>query len=397
MDNEQTGVGREVVVTGMGLITPLDCGKGVDAFWGAVTGGVDAIGPVELFDTSPYSSSVAAEIKRFEAPYREDRWFAFLETAFSMALEDSGVDLTRLDMSRAGITLGTVLGGVLLGEEHWRGGGDCSGLPDGYHLYSGANRLAETIGVEGPVLTVSTACASGTDALGLAYRNILTGRTDIMIAGGGDTLSEFAFSGFNSLNVLTKTAVRPFDRERDGLALGEGAAFLVLEERGSAEKRGARIYSKLCGYASSADANHMTGPDREGRGLAAAMRAALVESGIERVDYINVHGTGTLYNDLMETKAIKSVFSDDAYGIPVSSVKSMLGHSFGAAGAVEAIVCVLSILNGAIPPTINLECPDPECDLDYVPGTAREGTVGTCLSLSSGFGGQNAALVLASV
>ena len=230
-------------------------------------------------------------------------------------------------------------------------------------LSSGAESLAKRYSLRGPVTTISTACASGTDSIGMAFRLIQTGAADLICAGGGDTLSEFAFSGFNSLNAMTRDVVRPFDKDRTGLALGEGAAFLMLEEEVHARRRGARIYCSIAGYASSADANHLTGPDREGRGLARAITAALSEAGIEMVDYINAHGTATPYNDLMETKAYKSVFGPSAYEIPISSIKSMIGHSFGAAGAIEAVTSVMAIERGMLPPTINLVTKDPECDL----------------------------------
>lgn len=216
----------------------------------------------------------------------------------------------------------------------------------------------------------------------------------MMMAGGGDVLSEFAFSGFSALNAMTKGVVRPFSKNRDGLALGEGAGFLVLEEEKHANARGAHIYCRLSGYSSAADANHMTGPDKNGRGLAAAITGALNESGLKKVDYINAHGTGTPYNDLMETKAFKAVFCAEAPLIPVSSIKSMIGHSFGAAGAIEAITCVLSIQNNMVPPTINLDEPGSECDLDYVPDRSRKTQVNSALTVSAGFGGQNSALLL---
>ena len=249
--------------------------------------------------------------------------------------------------------------------------------------------------IKGPAITVSTACASGTDAIGIAYRKILLGKSDVMIAGGVDLLSEFAFSGFNILQAMTRDKVRPFDKNRDGLAIGEGAGFVVLEEEESARRRKTRIYGKVMGYASRGDAHHLTAPDREGRGLSEAMRSAIAEAQLKtsQVDYINAHGTGTAYNDAMETKAIKSVFRKEAYNIPVSSIKSMIGHTFGAAGAIEAITCLLAIRDGIVPPTINYEERDPECDLDYTPNKAREHKVRTTISLSAGFGGQNAVIV----
>lgn len=378
---------RQVVVTGMAVVSPLESGDGLEMFWKELLKGKDAIKEVKSFDTGRYECKIAGEVKGFEHTGTE-RWINFLDFAFKEALADAGVDAGA---GGFGLYIGTVLGGILAGQEAWKE--NKYTLPEKYHLYSGERYLTDKYGIKGPALTVSTACASGTDALGMAYRNILWGKAGVMVAGGADTLSEFAFCGFNNLKALTKTKVRPFDKNRDGLALGEGAAFLVLEEAGSARKRGARIYGSITGYASRADAHHMTGPDKEGRGLASAIKAALKEAGISKVDYINAHGTGTIYNDAMETKAIKLAFGKSAYEIPVSSIKSVIGHSFGAGGAIEAAACLLAIKNGAIPPTINYQEKDPECDLDYVPNTARKVDIKTAISLSAGFGGQNAALL----
>ena len=396
---------REVAVTGIGLVTPLDSGRGLDIFWGRLVSGASAIGPINLFDTSPYACRVAAEVKGFDGVGEGGlRWYSFLERALELALDDAALNDSALNcaktadsthIARVGVVVGTILGGVLGGEGVWRRGrGE---LPPEYYLHYGANTLADRLGACGPVTTLSTACASGTDAIGTAFRHIRDGRADIVVAGGADSLSEFAFSGFSSLDALTRSVVRPFDRSRDGLALGEGACLLVLEERVRAEERGAGIYGLVSGYGSSGDANHMTAPDREGRGLVRAMEAALRGGCRESVDYINLHGTGTSYNDLMETKAVKRVFGDSAYDLPLSSIKSMLGHSFGAAGAVEAAVCLLAMKNGVLPPTINLEEADPECDLDYVPREARKGLFKSALSLSAGFGGQNGALLVSAI
>lgn len=378
---------RRVVVTGVGLVTPLDQGEGKDAFWTGVTQGVNAVRPISLFDASAYSTDVAAEITSF-GPLRSGRWQRFIGMAFEGAISDAGVGG---HLRGGGLVVGTVLGDILSAEDAWRRG-DKAPL-SATDLSSGADEVAKRYGMRGPVTTISTACASGTDSVGMALRLIQTGAADLMAAGGGDTLSEFAFSGFNSLNAMTSDFVRPFDKDRTGMALGEGAAFLLLEEETHARRRGARIYCSVVGYASTADANHLTGPDREGRGLARAMTAALSEAGLKNVDYINAHGTATPYNDLMETKAYKSVFGPSAGKIPISSIKSMIGHSFGAAGAIEAVTSVLAIERGVLPPTINLVSKDPECDLDYCAGTARAGRIGSVLSVSAGFGGQNSALV----
>lgn len=370
-------------------MTPLDQGKGKEAFWTGAVQGVNAVRPISLFDASDYSTDVAAEITSF-GRLRPGRWQRFLDTAFDSVIIDSAIGCSSTGMD-CSLILGTVLGDILGAEDSWRSGKAAPLSATG--LSSGAESLAKRYSLRGPVTTISTACASGTDSIGMAFRLIQTGANDLIIAGGGDTLSEFAFSGFNSLNAMTKDVVRPFDKDRTGMALGEGAAFLMLEEEGHARRRGARIYCSVSGYASSADANHLTGPDREGRGLARAITAALSEAGIEMVDYINAHGTATPYNDLMETKAYKSVFGSSAYEIPISSIKSMIGHSFGAAGAIEAVTSVMAIERGVLPPTINLVVKDPECDLDYCPDTARQMLVSSVISVSAGFGGQNSAII----
>ncbi len=380
---------RRVVVTGIGVITPLNSGSGANEFWKELIAGHDAVREITSFDSTSYASHIAAEISGVSFK-GGDRWLYFLDTAFKDALKDAHL-LDRPDIiANAGLYIGTVLGGILAGQQAWRG---CGARSASYHLYSGATHLAERRGLKGDTLTVSTACASGTDAIGIAYRRILWGLSDIMIAGGADTLSEFAFSGFNALRALTKTKVRPFDKNRDGLALGEGACFLVLEEAGFAEKRGVQSYGLISGYASRSDARHLTAPDREGAGLAGAIQAAFPESGLKRPGYINAHGTGTPYNDAMETRAIKSAFGRAAYDIPISSIKSMIGHSFGAGGAIEAAVCLLALKHGCLPPTINYQEKDADCDLDYVPLKARAIAISSAMSLSAGFGGQNAALM----
>ncbi|MBI3398275.1 MAG: beta-ketoacyl-[acyl-carrier-protein] synthase family protein [Deltaproteobacteria bacterium] len=378
---------RQVVVTGIGVISPLESGKGLEVFWQELVAGKNAIKEINSFDAKGYECKIAGEVEDFKDS-EADRWIRFLDSAFKQAMEDANIDANAASF---GLCVGTVLGGILAGQEAWKNGKQ--EMPETYSLFSGEHYLTNKYNIKGPVMSISTACASGTDAIGIAYRNILWGKADVMIAGGIDILSEFAFAGFNSLKALTKDRVRPFDKNRDGLAIGEGAAFLVLEEFGTAQKRGAKIYGRISGYASRADANHLTGPDKEGKGLASAMKAALNEAGISRVDYINAHGTGTAYNDAMETKAIKLAFGKSAYNIPVSSIKSMLGHSFGAAGAIEAAACLLAIRDEIIPPTINYQEKDPECDLDYVPNIARKADIKSVISLSAGFGGQNAALL----
>jgi len=322
----------------------------------------------------------------------EDKFFYMADSAVCMAVADAGLGNRR----QAGLSVGTVLGNILAKQSRLMGGQNPERLRKRESLTCVAPYLAEKHELGGPSFTISTACASGTDAIGAAAREIISGRADIMVAGGVDALSDFAFTGFHALHALTETKVRPFDKNRSGLALGEGAAFVVLEEEGGASKRGARIYGRILGYSSRLDAHHLTAPHREGRGLAAAAGEALLQSGLDTdgIDYINAHGTGTLYNDLMETLVIKKVFGKTAYEIPVSSTKSMLGHSFGAAGAIETICCLLAINHKQVPPTINFEERDPACDLDYVPNLAREHDINAAMSLSAGFGGQNSAIVV---
>lgn len=383
-----------VVVTGIGIVSPMDSGKGLGEFWRGIISGRDTAGLVTSFDAAPYSAHTACEVRLAEDACPEPaeaacgpRWLTFLGRAFRDAAVDSGADMRA---RTTGLYVGTVLGGILEAQKAWAKG---ASLSPACHLYHGIEYLKTAYHLTGPATTISTACASGTDAIGMAYRAILRGETDLAVAGGVDTLSEFAFSGFSALRALTREKIRPFDKNRDGLVLGEGACLLVLEEERSAVKRGANIYGRVMGYASRADGRHLTAPDRDGRGLGAAIVAALKEAGTVRPDYINAHGTGTAFNDAMETTAIKLAFGKTAYDTPISSIKSMIGHSFGAGGAIEAAACLLAIKNKAMPPTINYHDPDPDCDLDYIPNVARHGKVATALSLSAGFGGQNAAII----
>lgn len=379
---------RDVVVTGIGVVSPMGRpkdGNGVEGFWNGLVSGRNTAGPVAAFDTSAYSTHIACE-----APFTHGdapRWLAFLDMAYQDAIADAGINPSSMNTA---LYIGTVLGGILEGQKAWA---DNKPLQSDYHLYTGAKTLKTRYNITGPAMTISTACASGTDAIGMALRAIRWGKADMAVAGGVDTLSAFAFSGFSSLRALAREAIRPFDKGRDGLVLGEGACILVLEEKEAAVRRGARIYGRIMGYASRADGRHLTAPDREGRGLAAAITAALDDAELSKVNYINAHGTGTLYNDAMETRAIKLAFGKAAYETPISSIKSMIGHSFGAGGALEAAACLLAIKNGIMPPTINSSTPDPDCDLDYIPNKARHGHVNAALSLSAGFGGQNAAII----
>ena len=392
-----------VLVTGLGVISPLNPEGDRERFWAGLCAGETGVGEIRSFDASPYPCRVAAEVKRgrpAEGRAETDPALGMAEVAFQLALDHAGIRPHEGDRRRAGVIVGTVLGGTASGERYLRArgtdGDEVAKVLEQYPLRTIAGSLARRAGFSGPVLTVSTACASGTDAIGIGYRKIASGSADLIVAGGVDALCELSFSGFCALKVLTPDKVRPFSRNRTGLALGEGAAFLVLEREESARRRGAASLGRIAGYASRSDAVHLTAPHREGRGLAAAAAAALCDGGCrpEEIAYVSAHGTGTLYNDWMETKAIKIALGDHARSVPVSSIKAALGHPFGAAGAMEAAVCLLAIRDGIVPPTANFEEPDPECDLDCVPNAARRVAVRTALSVSAGFGGQNAALVI---
>ncbi len=394
---------RDVIVTGIGLVTPLKPFEGIDAFWSVLCSGTDSVKIMDppLLDLSrqwPLAVVDMTACPSAGVPV-EDKAVALADAAITDALCDAGL-LGRCAEMRTGIITGTVLGNMLFKEkaalvsrglEHTElqsaGRDDSLAFPGRW--------LSERYGLSGPVLTVSTACASGTDAIGIAARYLCEDRADVMIAGGIDVVSDFAIAGFDSLQALARDRVRPFDRHRTGLVLGEGAAFVVMELMDNARARKARPYGHVAGYGSRLDARHLTAPHREGRGLADALTSAAHAGGISAcdIDYINVHGTGTVYNDIMETKALKAAFGVNAYNIPLSSTKSMLGHSFGAAGVIEAICCLLAMDRGMIPPTINYETPDPECDLDYVPNEARKGRVRIAASQSAGFGGQNSVII----
>ncbi len=392
-----------VVVTGIGVISPLNPDGDRERFWASLCAGETGVRQIRSFDASAYPCRVAAEVNRGalrEAGAEMEPALSMAGAAFQLALDHAGIRADGSNSGRAGVIVGTVLGGIHRGERYLRtkrvdAGEVAKGLEQ-YPLRAIAAHLARSAGFSGPVLTVSTACASGTDAIGIGYRKIASGSADVIVAGGADAICEFSFSGFSALKVLTPDAVRPFSRNRMGLALGEGAAFLVLERETTAVHRGAAPLGRIAGYASQSDAVHLTAPHREGRGLAAAAIAALRDGGCrpDEIEYVSAHGTGTLYNDWMETKAIKVALGDHSRAVPISSVKGALGHPFGAAGAMEAVVCLLAIRDGMVPPTANFEEADPECDLDYVPNVARRMTVRTALSISAGFGGQNAALLI---
>ncbi|MBF0457273.1 MAG: beta-ketoacyl-[acyl-carrier-protein] synthase family protein [Nitrospirae bacterium] len=383
---------KGVWVTAIGLVTPLRPFDTIDAFWGALTGGENAIRlqPPPLLDTDRKWLTAAIETEPGLRP--EDKFLYIAEAALKMAIADSGLSSDAL--KNTGLIVGSILGNVLARERQLIDGNGQARTPEASLSYP-VGYLGQRLKIGGQLSAISTACASGTDAVGIAARRIAAGDADVVIAGGVDVLSDFALAGFNMLQALTEDMVRPFDKKRSGLALGEGAAFLVLENESHARARGAKCYGHVLGYSSCADASHLTAPHREGRGLATAITHAISQSGLKPKDitYINAHGTATVYNDAMETKAIKAALGAAAYATHVSSTKSMLGHAFGASGAIEALCALMAMKTSVIPPTINYRYPDPQCDLNYVPNTAITTPVGAAMSLSAGFGGQNAAVL----
>lgn len=404
---------RRVVVTGLGIVSPIGCVK--DIFWDNLVKGKSGIGPLTHFDATQYDSRIAGEVKEF-APHpsisskelrRMERFVQFGVTAAKNAMEDSGIDMSREDPYRIGVLVGSGIGSLrIIEEEHKvileKGPSRVTPFLIPMLIVNMASgHIAIMTGVKGPNLCTTTACASGSHAMGEAMRIIQYGDADIMIAGGTEScISALGIGGFCALKALStrndepKRASRPFDKDRDGFVMSEGCGIAILEELEHAKKRNAKIYGEIVGYGMTGDAYHMTAPDPEGEGATRCMVNALKDGNLkpEDISYINAHGTSTSLNDKIETLAIKKAFGSSAKKIPVSSTKSMLGHQLGAAGAVEFIICCLAIEKGIIPPTINYETPDPDCDLDYVPNKARQAKVNACLSNSLGFGGHNATL-----
>jgi len=405
---------RRVVVTGMGMVSPL--GTGVENNWKALCEGVSGIGPITKFDVSDFPTRIGGEVRGFKAEdyvdkqqlRRLDIFIHFALASARMAFEDSRLKIDPSDGDRVGCITGSGLGGLTMLEQYHsvlieRGPSRVSPffIP-GIIANMAPGMIAIEFGIRGPNLSIETACAASSHAIGEAYRYIKEGRADVMVTGGAEAvITPLALGGFCSMRALStrndepEKASRPFELNRDGFVMGEGSGILILEELERAIQRNAPIYAELIGYGSSADAYHISAPDPDGRGAATCMKAALADAGIrpENVDYINAHGTSTKLNDLAENKAIKAVFGEHAYKLAVSSTKSMTGHLLGGAGGVEAIYTVLSLKNGILPPTINYENQDPECDLDYVPNKARKKAISYAISNSFGFGGTNATLV----
>lgn len=406
---------RRVVITGMGCITPI--GNGIDKFWDSLIAGVSGINSITRFDTTNFPTQIAGEVKDFypeeyiekREVKRMDRFSQFAVAASKMAVAHGNLDLDAIDKNRFGVILGSGIGGMETMEEQSKkllekGPGRISPFFIPMMISNmGSSQISIALGAKGPNQTVVTACASATNAIGEAFRTIQNSDADIMITGGTEaSITPLSIAGFCSMKAMSTRneyptkASRPFDANRDGFVMGEGAGILLIEELNHSLKRGAKIYGEIVGYGTTSDAYHITSPSPNGEGGARAMSKALQDAGInyEKIDYINAHGTSTPYNDEFETAAIKEVFKEHAYNLVINSTKSMTGHLLGAAGAVEAIVCILSINKGMVHPTINYETPDPKCDLDYVPNKARAFNVDYALSNSLGFGGHNATIIL---
>jgi 3-oxoacyl-[acyl-carrier-protein] synthase II len=405
---------RRVVVTGLGIVSPL--GTGIEKNWKAALNGTSGIGRVTRFDASDFPTKIAGEVKGFNPEdyvdrkdvKKMDRFIHFAIAGAKEAMTDANLQINEDIAERTGVIMGAGLGGLESIEKYHE-----ALLDGGVRKISpffipmlivnlAPGQISMIYGAKGPNISITTACAASTHAIGEAYQAIQGDEADVIIAGGSEaTITPLGLGGFCAMRALSTRnddpakASRPFDSDRDGFVMGEGSAILILEELEFARKRGAKIYAEVCGYAATADAHHITAPAPAGEGAARCMDLALKSGGIqpEEVDYINAHGTSTKYNDLYETMAIKTVFGDHAYKLAVSSTKSMTGHLLGAAGAVEAFFTVLAIKNGMIPPTINYETRDPDCDLDYVPNKSRKREIKVALSNSFGFGGTNGVVI----
>jgi 3-oxoacyl-[acyl-carrier-protein] synthase II len=407
---------KRVVVTGLGVISPN--GNDISSFWKAMQEGKGGVGPITSFDASKFDSRIAAEVKLFDPEYygmsskdvkRMDKFSQYAVAAAKQAIESSGLELDKEDRERIGVIVGSGIGSLYTVEkEHKimldRGPSRMSPfLIPMLIVNEAAGQVAIHFGLKGPNTCVATACASGSHSIGDAFRILERGNADVMVCGGTEScIVATGVGGFCALKALStrnnepQKASRPFDRERDGFVMAEGCGIVVLETLEHAQKRNATIIAEMVGYGMSCDAYHITAPDPDGEGAMRAMKLALEDAHLnpQEVNYINAHGTSTKLNDKLETAAIKRAFGDYAKKLMVSSTKSMTGHLLGAAGGVEFVVCCLAIKDAVVPPTINYEYPDPDCDLDYVPNTARKAKVEVCISNSLGFGGHNATLAV---
>ena len=406
---------RRVVITGVGLVTPV--GVGVADSWEALCAGKSGIGKITRFDASAYATQIAGEVKDFDPEQflpkkdakRTQPFIAYALAASRMAVDDSGLVIDDANAARVGVLTGCGLGGLRLLEDTCRvidQKGPKRVSPFFIPMMIGnmaAGMISIQFSARGPNASVATACAAGAHAVGDACKIIQRGAADAMIAGGVESvITPSCLAGFGAMKAIStrndepQKASRPFDRDRDGFVVGEGAGMMILESLDGALQRGARIYAEIVGYGMSGDGYHMTAPSPDGEGAARCMQAALDDAKLsaDRIDYINAHGTSTPLNDLYETRAVKSVFKKSAWKVPISSTKSMTGHLLGGAGGIETVFTALAVHHGIIPPTINLDHPGEECDLDYVPNVARKAEIGYAMTNSFGFGGTNASLIL---
>ncbi|SCG83481.1 3-oxoacyl [Proteiniborus sp. DW1] len=406
---------KRVVITGLGIISPIGIGK--NEFWNSLLNGKSGISHITRFDTEGYGTSIAGEVKGFEAENymdkkearKMDRFTQFAVAASKLAIEDANIDLDKVNNERLGVIIGSGIGGLETFEEQHQKlleKGPRRVSPFFIPMMIGnmaAGQISIMLGARGINETIVTACASSTNAIGDAFKVIQRGDSDIIVTGGTEaSITPMALAGFSAMKALSANnseptrASRPFDKNRDGFVMSEGAGILILEELQHALNRGANIYGEIIGYGSTADAYHITTPSDGGEGAARAMEIALKDAEIspDDVDYINAHGTSTSYNDALETAAIKRVFKEHAYKLKISSTKSMTGHLLGAAGGIEACVCSLALVNGYLPPTINYENYDEECDLNYIPNKGIFEEINIAVSNSLGFGGHNASIVI---
>lgn len=406
---------RRVVITGLGAITPIGIGK--ESFWKSLLEGKSGIGPITRFDTENMNTKIAAEVKDFnpedfldkKEAKRMDRFAQYAVSATSLAIKDGNINLDELNRDRIGTIIGSGIGGIESLESEKvkmmeKGPNRVSPLFIPMMIANmAAGQVSMNFGLKGSSMTITTACASATHAIGESFRMIKHGYQDMIVTGGTEaSLTPLSLSGFSSMKALStrnddpKGASRPFDKERDGFIMGEGAGIIILEELEHAIQRGATIYAEMVGYGSTSDAFHITQPDPEANGARKAMELALQDGNVDytEVGYINAHGTSTYFNDKLETLAIKDLFKEHAYDINISSTKSMTGHLLGAAGGIEAIATALALSTGMIPPTINYENPDEECDLNYTPNKAVKRDIKFAMSNSLGFGGHNGSILL---
>ena len=411
---EKINCKRRVVVTGYSMITAL--GNDAETSWERMIKGESGVGRITRFDTEGYTTKIAGEVKGFDPEKfiekkevkKMDQFIHYAVAASKMALDMSGLQINDANAHKIGVWIGAGIGGLMTIEKYHSmllEGGPKKISPFFIPMLLinlAPGQVSIMTGAKGPNASTVSACSTGTNSIGDAYKIIARGDADAMIAGGAEsTISPLCISGFNAMKALSTRndepakASRPFDKQRDGFVVSEGAGILILEEMNSALERGAKIYAEIVGYGVSSDAYHLSTPDPEAKGAYYSMKNAIEDGGINPadLDYVNAHGTSTYYNDLNETKAIKQLFGDKAYKLKISSIKSMIGHSLGAAGGIEAVATVLTVKTGIIPPTINLEERDEECDLDYVPNTAQKGDIKFAMSNSFGFGGTNATLV----